>query len=162
VCHQANVFGHILASFGQCGSPVAMLHPVKLRFAVGPYDLLFEDSDSRQRAFDSMGSHVRSWLPCGTLLPWTPHAFHPASLNSVWSCRASVRGCGAGASSAATCPWSPPIGWRALSRWGTHQHGLCGIDGQSGDQQAFLQTPAGAGNPMRGASPITDPHACVE
>ena len=43
------------------------------------------------RAFDFGGNHLRSWFPCGMLRPWSPHASHPASINSAWSCRGSVR-----------------------------------------------------------------------
>jgi len=75
--------------------------------------------------------------------------------------RASVRCFRAGPSSTATCPWRPSILWRALPRRGTHQHGLRGIHGQSGDREALLYTPAGAVDPTQGASPIIDPNARV-
>lgn len=34
------------------------------------------------RAFESGGSHLRSWLSCGTLLPWNTHSPHHMSINS--------------------------------------------------------------------------------
>jgi hypothetical protein len=64
-----------------------MLHSMRPRYGVWPFHLLCEGSDDRQSTFDSQASHFRSWFPRGTLLPWTPHTPHPASLNSCGRAR---------------------------------------------------------------------------
>jgi hypothetical protein len=52
--------------------------------------------------------------------------------------------------------------WRALPGWRADQHGLRGIDGKSGDQQALLQEAADGLDAARRPSAAADPDAGLE
>jgi hypothetical protein len=47
--------------------------------------------DTTGRASDFGGSHLRSWLPCSTILPWHVHVSDHMFINSGWWCRGSAR-----------------------------------------------------------------------